>query len=39
MKCNKLLQNVTECRSLIHEMSRNTKAETTDCYEMIYKLV
>ena len=39
MECNKLLQNVTECRCLIYEILRNAEAETTECYEMIYKLI
>ena len=39
MECNKLLQNVTECRCLIHEMLWNIEAETTQCYKMIYKLI
>ena len=47
-KCNKVnmpyglqkrLQNVTECRCLIHEMLWNAEAETRECYEMIYKLI
>ena len=37
MKCNKLLQNVAGYRRLIHEMSQNAAAETTDCIEMIHK--
>ena len=40
MECKKKkLQNVKECRSLIHEMLRNTDEETTEYYEMIYKHV
>ena len=37
MERNKLLQNVTKCRCLIHEMSRNAEAETTECYEMTHE--
>ena len=39
MKCNKLLQNVTKCRFLIHEILRNADAETMECCEMIYELI
>ena len=31
MECNKLLQNVTECTCLIHEMLQNAEAETMEC--------
>ena len=34
-----MLQNVTESRCLIQEMLQNTEAETTECYEMIYKMI
>ena len=33
-----MLQNVTEF-SFVHQMLRNTEAETTERYEMIYKLI
>ena len=32
-------QNVTEYRCLIHNLLRNAEAETTECYEMVYKLI
>ena len=38
MERNKLVQTVTECRCLIHEMLWNAEAEITEVYEMIYKL-
>ena len=39
MECNELLQNVTECGCLNREMLRNAEVETTECYEIIYKLI
>ena len=35
-KCNK---NALKSRCLIHEMLQNAKAEATECYEMIYKMI
>ena len=35
MECNKLLQNVTQCKCLIHKMLRNGEAETAESYELI----
>ena len=32
-------QNVTGCTCLIQRMLLNVEAETTECYEMIYKLI
>ena len=34
-----MLQSLTEFSCLIHQMLRNTEAETTECYEMIYKMI
>ena len=39
MECSKLLQNVMECRCLIHKMLRNAEAEARECSEMIYQLI
>ena len=35
MERNKMYLNV----DAFHEMLRNVEAETTECYEMIYKLI
>ena len=32
-------QNVMKCRCLVLEMLRIADAETTECYEMIYRLI
>ena len=39
MECNELLQNVTGCRCLIHQILWNAEAETTGYYKMIYKMI
>ena len=31
--------SITEFNTYIHQMLRNTEAETTECYEMIFKLI
>ena len=39
MVSNKMLQSITEFSCFIHQMLRKTEAETTECHEMIYKLI
>ena len=34
-----MVQNVKEFIGFIHQMIRDTTVETTECYEMIYKLI
>ena len=38
-ECKKILQKITKCRCLMHGMLESVEAETTDFFEMIYKLI
>ena len=39
MECNKVLQNATECRCLIHKVLQNAEGETTAYYKVMHKLI
>ena len=39
MDCNNVIKSIKEFSCYIHQMLRNTEAETMECYEMIHKLI